>query len=108
MINTKADGFHGEGRTLCLSCSEKIYGNSLEGYLCAGKLKKLGDPDRPADPSQGLLCDDCLCWIFRPEQGEETWWLVEPDPKEHLRLLAPFADFLETIQVDAANLREVL
>jgi hypothetical protein len=58
--------------------------------------------------SKGLLCDDCSSWIFPPDRTADTWWLVDPEPEEHLRLLAPFADYLETLQIDAMNLRNIV
>jgi poly(3-hydroxyalkanoate) synthetase len=107
MDQTKVYGIQGEGRNLCLSCAERIYGNSLEMYMNSGVIQILGDQERPRYASKGLLCDECLNWIFAPEQTEDSWWLVDPDPVEHLRLLAPFADFLETLQVDALDLRNI-
>jgi hypothetical protein len=107
MDRTKVYGIHGEGRNLCLSCAEKIYGSSLEMYVDTGELQILSDQERPQYASEGLLCDECLGWIFPPEKAEDRWWLVEPDPEEHRRLLAPFASFLETLEIDAMSLREV-
>ncbi len=106
-ISGNVNGIHGEGQDLCLTCAEKIYGNSLEMYVSAGEIQLLHDQDRPAYTSRGLLCDECLNWIFSPDKTEDPWWLEDPDPEERIRLLAPFADFLETLQVDASNLRYV-
>jgi hypothetical protein len=105
IIHTKVYGIHGEGRILCQSCAERLYGNSLEMYLAAGDIQRFSESDRPTYARQGLHCDDCSSWIFPPDKTEDSWWLVEPDPEEHLRLLAPFANFLETLQIDAMNLR---
>lgn len=106
MINTKVYGFQGEGRTLCQSCAERIYGNSLQMYLAASDIQVLSDQDRKTYASKGLLCDDCLSWIFQTKDIEESWWLVNPVPEEHVRLLAPFAVFLETLQVDVMNMTD--
>ena len=46
-------------------------------------------------------------WIFQPEDSEELWWLVNPQPEEHLRLPAPFADFLKTNLIDVMNPRSI-
>ncbi len=97
-------GIHSEGKVLCVNCAEKIYGNSLEMYVSAGEIQLLHDQDRPAYTSRGLLCDECLNWIFSPDQPADPWLLDDPDPQEGIRLLAPFADFLGTIQVDVTNL----
>jgi hypothetical protein len=107
MNNTEVYGIHGKGRILCHSCADRIYGISLERYLSAGEIQNLSESDRPAYASKGLLCDDCYSWIFQPDRTEDPWWLFDPDPVEHLRLLAPFANFLETIQVDTMNLRNI-
>jgi hypothetical protein len=107
MDQSKGYGIQGEGRSLCLSCAERIYGNSLDLYVKSSQIQILGDEDRLTYASKGLLCDECLHWIFPSQKTEESWWLVEPDPEEHLRLLSPFADFLETLQVDAMNLRSI-
>jgi hypothetical protein len=107
MDQSKILGIQGEGRTLCLSCAERIYGNSLDMYVNSGDIQLLSESDRPTHAIKGLLCDECLAWIFSPEKAEDSWWLVDPDPAEHLRLLAPFADFLETLQVDAVDLRNI-
>jgi hypothetical protein len=105
MINMNVYGIHGEGRILCQSCAKRLYGISLEMYLAAGEIHWFSDNDRPTYAPKGLLCDDCYRWIFRPDRTEDRWWLVDPDPEEHLRLLAPFADFLETLNIDTTNLR---
>jgi hypothetical protein len=107
MNNTEVYGIHGEGRILCQSCAERIYGISLESYLSAGEIESFSESDRPRYAAKGLLCDDCYNWIFRPDRTVDPWWLVDPDPEEHLRLLAPFADFLETLQIDTMNLRNI-
>lgn len=107
MDQPKIYGIQGEGRSLCLDCAERVYGNSLDLYLNSNEIQVLGDKDRPTYASSGLLCDECLNWIFPPERTEDSWRLMEPDPEEQLRLLAPFADFLETLQVDAMNLRRI-
>ena len=108
MISTKVFGIHGEGLNLCQSCAERRYGNSLEMYLTAGEIQSIHEENRPEYASKGLLCDDCSSWIFPPERTEDLWWLIDPDPEEHLRLLAPFADFLETFQIDTFNLRNLV
>ena len=107
MMDAKVYGIYGEGRTLCLSCAESYYGNSLEMHLDAGEAQAFSDRDRSKYDFKGLLCDDCFHWIFRPDKPKDPWWLVEPSPEEHLRLLAPFADFLETLKVDVMNLRNL-
>lgn len=107
MIDTEAYGIFGDGRILCQSCAEKLYGNSLVMYLTAGEIQSFKESDRTTYASKGLLCDDCSKWIFQPENTGDPWWLVDPDPQEHLRLLAPFADFLETLKVDVMNLRDI-
>ena len=106
MFNMKVYGFQNAGRSLCLSCAEKVYGG-LGKHLTAGDLLIFSDSDRATYACKGLLCDDCLEWIFQPEDHESPWWLVDPEPAEHLRLLAPFADFLETLQIDVVNLRNI-
>lgn len=108
MINPIGYGIHGEGRVLCQSCAERLYGNSLEMYIAAGDMQWFSESDRPTYAAKGLLCDDCSSWIFPPHRSGELWWLVDPDPEEHLRLLAPFADYLETLQIDALNLRKIV
>jgi hypothetical protein len=107
MINTQVYGIYSEVRILCLSCAERRYGNSLGMYLSAGEIQILSDQDRMTYSCKGLLCDDCFNWIFQPEKTKDPWWLVEPDLEEHLRLLAPFADFLETLRIDVMNLRNL-
>ena len=107
MDRTKVFGIHGEGRTLCLSCAERIYGDSLEMYVSSGVIQILSDEEGPLFAGKGLLCDECLDWIFPPERTEDSWWLVDPDPEEHRRLLAPFANFLETLEIDAMSLRNM-
>lgn len=107
MIKTKVYGFQGEGRILCPSCADKIFGNSLELYLSAGDIQRISDEDRPTYARKGLLCDDCSNWIFSPDRTEDPWWLGDPDPEEYMRLLAPFANFLETLQIDVLNLRKI-
>ena len=107
MFNTKVFGFQSKWRSLCLSCAERIYGNSLEMHLNAGDLLIFTDSNRSTYACKGLLCDDCLKWIFQPEDDKDRWWLVDPEPEEHVRLLAPFASFLETLQVDVMNLRNI-
>ena len=106
MFNTKVFGFQSEGQRLCPSCAERIYGG-LETHLRAGDLLTLTDSDRPAYAGKGLQCDSCLHWIFQPVDDKDRWWLVDPEPEEHLRLLAPFADFLETLLIDVTNLRNI-
>ena len=108
MVNTNISGIYAEGQILCRSCAERIYGNSLVMYITVGDFHKIHESVRPMYASKGLLCDDCSNWIFPPDQTEDPWWLVEPDPEEHLRLLAPFADLLETLQIDALNLRNIV
>lgn len=107
MFDTEAYGTYGDGRILCQSCAEKLYGNSLITYLTAGEIQSFKERDRPTYASKGLLCDDCSNWIFQPENAGDPWWLVDPNPEEHLRLLAPFAGFLETLKVDVMNLRNI-
>jgi hypothetical protein len=107
MISTKVYGIYGEGRILCQSCAERLYGNSLEMYVSAGDLQKFSESDRTTYASHGLLCDDCSSWIFQPDRTEDPWWLVDPEPAEHLRLLGPFAGFLETLKIDVMNLRNL-
>ena len=107
MFNTKVFGFQIEERSLCLNCAERIYGNGLEMRLNAGNPLIFTDHDLPTYTRKGLLCDECLQWIFQPEDNKAPWWLIDPQPEEHLRLLAPFADFLETLQVDVMNLRNM-
>ena len=107
MDQSKGYGIQSEGRSLCLSCAERIYGNSLEMYVSSGVIQILSDQERPLYASNGLLCDECLNWIFPPENAEDLWWRVDPDPEEHRRLLAPFANFLETLEIDAMSLRNI-
>jgi hypothetical protein len=107
MFKTNVFGFRSEGRNLCPNCAERIYGNVLDRYPNAGDFLTFTDSDRPTYAGQGLQCEDCLKWIFQPEDNKDTWWLVDPEPDEHLRLLAPFADFLATLQVDVVNLRNI-
>jgi hypothetical protein len=105
MNNPNILGIHGEGRIPCQGCAERLYGNSLEMYLSAGEIHGFSESDRLTYASKGLLCDECFSWIFPPDKIEDPWWSQDPDPEEHLRLLAPFADFLETLNVDTMNLR---
>jgi hypothetical protein len=105
MDEDKVCGLHGEGRILCGSCAGRIYGTSLEKYVKAGDLQVLGEEDGEPYAAKGLLCDECSQWIFRPDETEEKWWRTEPGVAEHLRLLAPFATFLERLGVDGTNLR---
>jgi hypothetical protein len=105
MDQTKIYGTHGKGQSLCLSCAKRIYGNSLEMYLNTGDIQVLNDNNRPAYTSNELLCDECINRIFLPGKAEDFWWQVVPDQAEHIRLLLPFADFLETLRVDVMNLR---
>lgn len=107
MFKLKVYGFQSESRSLCLSCAERIYKNNLEEHLNADNSLIFTESDRPAYAQNGLLCDDCLKWIFQPEVPQAPWWLVEPEPEKHLRLLAPFADFLETLQIDVTNFRHI-
>lgn len=107
MEKSQIHGLYGEGRILCLSCAERIYGSSLEKYVLAGDLQMLWDEDRGPYAGSGLMCDECLCWIFKPDVVEMPWWREEPAVEEHLRLLAPFAVCLERLGVDVANMREV-
>ncbi len=107
MDQTNVHGIHGEGQSLCLNCAEKIYGNSLEMYMHSGDIQILIENDRPTYACRGLLCDKCFKWIFSPHKMEDPWWLKDPDPQECIRLLVPFADFLETLRVDARNLRSI-
>lgn len=108
MISTKVYGIQGEGWSLCQSCAERIYENSLEMYMAYGDLQMLSESDRPIYAEKGLLCDDCSSWIFEPSQSKDPWWKVDPDPEEHLRLLAPFSAFLETLRIDTENLRNIV
>lgn len=107
MFKMKVYGFQSAGRSLCLNCAERIYKNGLEKHMNADDSLFFTDSDRPTYACKGLLCDDCLKWIFQPADTQDSWWLVEPEPEEHLRLLAPFADFLETLQIDVMNLRSI-
>ena len=107
MFHTKVFGFHSEGQILCPSCADRIYGESLELHLSAGNIRTFTDSDRSTYASKGLQCDNCLRWIFQPADSKVPWWLADPEPKEQLRLLAPFADFLETLQIDVMNLRNI-
>ena len=107
MNEMKIHGITGEGCVLCLTCAERIYGRSLKLYLSAGEVLGISDTDAETYIEEGLICDECFTWIFQPTQIEDPWWLDEPDPEEHLRLLVPFADFLETLQVDTVNLRHI-
>ena len=106
MFNMKVYGFQSEGRSLCVGCAERIYG-SLKKFLNTDDSLIFTDSDRPAYACKGLLCDDCLKWIFLPQDTEDRGWLIDPEPQEQLRLLAPFADFLETLQIDVMNLRSI-
>jgi hypothetical protein len=54
MIPTKVYGIHGEGRILCPSCAERLYGSSLEMYLSAGEIQRFSESDRPTYASKGL------------------------------------------------------
>lgn len=107
MFNTQVFGFQIAGQRLCPSCAERMYGNGLETHLKAGDLLPFTNSDQPTYAGKGLQCDSCLRWIFRPADIKLPWWLVDPEPKEQLRLLAPFADFLETLQIDVMNLRNI-
>lgn len=107
MFKLKVYGVQSKGRSLCLSCAERTYKNGLEKYLNADDSLIFTESDRPTYACKGLLCDDCLKWIFQPEVAQDPWWRVEPEPEEQLRLLAPFADFLETLQIDVMNLRNI-
>ncbi len=93
MIETKVYGFQAEGQILCLSCAQRIYGDSLEMYLTTGDIQVFSDQDRPTYACKGLICDDCFNWIFQPDKTKDRWWLVEPDPEEHLRLLGSWKRF---------------
>lgn len=99
-------GLHGEGRILCPSCAGRIYGTGMEKYVLAGDLQTLLAEDRLPYAGSGLLCDECLSWVFQPDQVETPWWRDEPTHEEYLRLLAPFAGCLERLGVDVSNLRE--
>jgi len=107
MFNMRIYGFQIEGRSLCVICAEKIYGKSLEMDRDISDVMIFDDSDQPTYAHKGLLCDDCLKWIVLPQDTEDRWWLVDPEPQEQLRLLAPFADFLETLQIDVMNLRNI-
>ena len=107
MNETKIHGIMGEGRALCLTCAERVYGSSLKLYLSSGEILGIRDTDAETYTEEGLICEECFAWIFQPAQTKNSWWVNEPDPEEHLRLLLPFADFLETLQVDAVNLRQI-
>ena len=99
-------GIYGEGRILCLSCAQRIYGTSLEMYLDAGDVQKFSDQDRSFYACKGLLCDECPNWIFQPDEIADAWWRKDPDPDEYIRLLAPFAIYLDTLRIDVSNFRE--
>jgi len=107
MFNMKVYGFQIEGRSLCVICAEKILGKSLEMDRNTGDFMVFNDSDRQTYARKGLLCDGCHNWIFQPQDTEDRWWLVDPEPEEHVRLLAPFARYLETLQVDVMNLRNI-
>ena len=107
MEKTQVYGLYGEGHILCPECAGRIYGTSLEEYVRAGDLQTFGESDRRTYAGSGLLCDECLRWIFKPDAAETPWWREEPSAEEHLRLLAPFAVCLERVGVDVSNLREV-
>ncbi len=107
MINPEVYGFHAEGQILCFSCAQRIYGDRLEMNVITGDIQILREKERAFYASKGLLCDDCSTWIFQPHRTEDSWWLEDPDPEEYLRLLAPFADFLETREIDVTNLRDL-
>ncbi len=100
-------GIRGEGQVLCLTCAERLYGNSLGLYLSSEEILGIRDTDAETYPEHGLICEECFTWIFRPVRTEDPWWVDEPDPEDHHRLLLPFADFLETLQIDVLNLRQV-
>ena len=106
MNETQIYGLHGEGHILCPNCASRIYGASLEKYVHAGDLLTFAASDREPFASSGLLCDECLSWIFKPDTVDMPWWREEPEGEEHLRLLAPFTSFLEGLRVDVSNLRE--
>jgi hypothetical protein len=106
MEKTQVYGLYGEGRILCLSCARRIYGTSQEKYMRTGDLQVLCEEDRGPYAGNGLLCDECLRWIFQPDGVEMPWWQDEPTVEEHLRLLAPFTSCLEKLGVDVSNLRE--
>jgi hypothetical protein len=107
MNEMKIYGIIGEGRVLCRTCAEKVYGRSLKLYLTSAEILGISNTEVETYAENGLICDECFAWIFQPTQPEDPWWLDEPDPEDHLRLLVPFADFLETLQVDAVNLRHI-
>ena len=107
MFHTRVFGFYKEGQILCPICANRMYGESLELHLSAGNILTFTDSDRPTYADKGLRCDNCLRWIFPPADDKNSWWLVDPEPEEQLRLLAPFADFLETLQIDVMNLRNI-
>jgi hypothetical protein len=107
MNEMKIHGISGEGRVLCLTCAERVYGNSLKRYLSSEEILGIRDTAAETYTEDGLICDECFAWIFQPANTEDPWWENEPDPEEHLRLLLPFADFLETLQIDAVNLRHI-
>lgn len=106
MDETQVYGLHGEGHILCPSCAERIYGTSLVKYVRAGDLQLFNEADRQPFAGNGLLCDECLSWIFKPDAVETPWWREEPEIEEHLRLLAPFTGCLERLGIDVSNLRE--
>lgn len=99
-------GVYGEGRILCRHCAEGVYGASLEKSVRGGDLQILREEDRRTYGSRGLACDTCCHWIFPPD--EANWWEEEPAAAEQLRLLEPFACYLEPLGVDVANLREAV
>jgi hypothetical protein len=107
MFNTKILGFQIEGRSLCVICAEKIYGKSLEMHLNDDNIVIFSEGDQASYTSKALRCDECLGWIFEPQGTKDSLWLVDPEPEEYLRLLTPFADFLETLQIDVKNLRNI-
>ncbi len=107
MNEKKIHGISGEGRVLCLICAERVYGSSLELYLSSEEILGICEIDAETYEEHGLICEECFAWIFQPVHTENPWWKNEPDPDEHLRLLSPFADFLNTLQVDSLNLRQI-
>jgi hypothetical protein len=106
MIGENIYGFHAEGRFLCQDCAHRIFGTSLELYLESGEVQAFYEEDSQAFASKGLLCDECFRWIFQPEVEEHPWWREDPDPAVHAEWLAPFADFMEMLEIDVTNLRQ--
>jgi hypothetical protein len=86
MINSKVYGIHGKGRILCDRCAERLYGDNLDMYLTDGNIQVFSESDRQKFASKGLLCDECLSWIFQPDRTKNPHGLVDPNPEKQLRL----------------------